>query len=473
MKQAQKDKMLGSESIGRLLAKLSIPAMVAMLVMGLYNVVDTIFIGRGVGTEAIGGLTIAFPFQIIVMAFAGMIGFGTASVVSRNLGSGNRERAYTAAGNAFTISVFFGLVAMVLGYAFLDPILRLFGATPVLIAYAREYLSVTLTGTVFITFSMATNNIVRAEGRATVAMITMVLGAVTNIILDPIFIFGLKMGIRGAALATVISQFLSAAFLLYFYTSGRSSLAIRLRHLRPERSVVREVFALGVPAFIRQGGASLVMILVNNALGRYGGDIYISVFGVVFRIMHFVLMPLMGLVQGFQPITGYNYGAGNIDRVKRTIRFTLLISTLVAAFGFLILALIPGPIFRIFSNDLELITAGIPVLRVVVLIIPFVGIQMIGASYFQAVGKARPAFFLGLSRQFIFLLPLMIVLPLLFGLWGVFAAYPAAGFLSTLVTSIWLWKDVRRLSAVPSETVEGRKKRRTKKAEKPLPATSG
>jgi putative MATE family efflux protein len=473
VKQTQNDKILGSQSIGRLLAKLSIPATVAMLVMGLYNVVDTIFIGRGVGTEAIGGLTIAFPFQIIVMAFAGMIGFGTASVVSRNLGSGNRERAYRAAGNAFTISVFFGLVAMVLGYTFLDPILRLFGATPVLIAYAREYLSVILTGTVLITFSMATNNIVRAEGRATVAMITMVLGAVTNIILDPIFIFGLKMGIRGAALATVISQFLSAAFLLYFYTSGRSSLSIRLRHLRPEKSVVLEIFALGVPAFIRQGGASLVVILVNNALGRYGGDIYISVFGVVFRIMHFVLMPLMGLVQGFQPITGYNYGAGNIDRVKRTIRFTLLISTMVAAFGFLILALIPGPTFRIFSNDIELITAGLPVLRVVVLIIPFVGIQMIGASYFQAVGKARPAFFLGLSRQFIFLLPLIIVLPRLFGLWGVFAAYPAADFLSTLVTSIWLWRDVRCLSAVPAVTTESRRKSKAKTAKKPLPTTSG
>jgi putative MATE family efflux protein len=439
--------MLGSQSIGKLLLRLSVPATVAMLVMALYNVVDTIFVGRGVGTDAIGGLTIVFPFQIIVMAFANMIGIGTASVVSRNLGSGNRERAYTAGGNAFAVSIGFGLIVTILGYALLNPILRLFGATPVLLGYARDYLSVILAGSVFITFAMATNNIVRAEGRATVAMLTMVLGAVANMILDPIFIFALKMGIRGAALATVISQFFSFLFLLFFYLSGRSSLKIRLIHLKPVSGVLKEIFALGVPAFIRQGGMSLVLILVNNLLGRYGGDIYISVFGVIFRILHFVLMPLAGLVQGFQPITGYNYGAGKIERVKYGVRLSLLISSTLAVLGFLILSLLPGPIFRIFSADSNLIQAGMPVLRVVVLIVPLIGIQMIGAAYFQAVGKARPAFFLGLSRQFIFLLPMMIVLPLAFGLWGVFAAFPAADFLSTLVTGLWLWKDVRTLRA--------------------------
>jgi putative MATE family efflux protein len=445
LKHPQADQMLGSQSIGKLLLRLSVPATVAMLVMALYNVVDTIFVGRGVGTDAIGGLTIVFPFQIIVMAFANMIGIGTASVVSRNLGSGNRDRACTAGGNAFAVSIGFGLLVTILGYFLLNPILRLFGATPVLLGYAREYLSVILAGTVFITFAMSTNHIVRAEGRATVAMLTMVLGAVANIILDPIFIFGLKMGIRGAALATVISQFLSFCFLLLFYLSGRSSLKIRLIHLKAVGGVLKEIFALGVPAFIRQGGMSLVLILVNNLLGRYGGDIYISVFGVIFRILHFVLMPLSGLVQGFQPITGYNYGAGKIDRVKYGVRLTLLISSALAVAGFLILSLLPGPIFRIFSTDSNLIRAGMPVLRVVVLIVPLIGIQMIGSAYFQAVGKARPAFFLGLSRQFIFLLPMMIVLPLAFGLWGVFAAFPAADLLSSLVTGLWLWKDVRNL----------------------------
>ncbi len=464
MRNLQGDRVLGSEGIGRLLVKLSVPAAVAMLVMALYNLVDTIFIGRGVGTEAIGGLTIAFPFQIIVMAFAGMIGFGTASVVSRNLGAGNRERAYTAAGNAFTISVGFGFVVMAVGYLLLDPILRLFGATPALIGYARDYLSMILPGTVFITFSMAANNVVRAEGRATVAMTTMILGAAANIVLDPVFIFGLRMGIKGAALATVISQFLSFTYLLYFFAGRRSSLEVRPRHLKLEGGVVREIFALGVPAFIRQGGASLILIIVNNSLGRYGGDIYISVFGVVFRILHFVMMPLMGLVQGFQPITGYNYGAGNLDRVKRTVRLAIAASTALSAAGFLVLLLIPGPIFRIFSEDPNLIRTGIPVLRLVILIIPFIGVQMIGASYFQAVGKVRPAFLLGLSRQFVFLLPVMIVLPLVFGLWGVFAAYPLADLLSTIVTGLWLWKDVRSLSPQPLTKPRGEAE------EEPVPA---
>ena len=443
--------MLGTEGIGRLLVRLSVPATVAMLAHALYNLVDTIFIGRGVGTEAIGGLTIAFPFQILVMAFAIMIGFGAASVVSRNLGSGNRERASIAAGNAIGISIVFGLLVTLFGYLFIDPILMLFGATPLLVGYARDYLSVVLSGTVFITFAMATNSIVRAEGRATVAMAAMVLGTVANIILDPVFIFGLKMGIKGAALATVISQFLSFAFLLNFFANRRSprasSLKIRLHHLKPDGSVLREEFALGVPAFVRQAGFSIILILVNNSLGRYGGDIYISVFGLVFRILHFVLLPLMGLVQGFQPITGYNFGAGNISRVKRTVVLSITVSSILATLGFLFLVLFPGLVFSIFSNDSELITAGKPVLRVIILVIPLIGIQMIGSTYFQAVGKAKPALFLGLTRQFIFLLPFMIVFPLVFGLWGVFAAFPAADFLSTVVTGFWLVKDVRSLRA--------------------------
>ena len=201
---------------------------------------------------------------------------------------------------------------------------------------------------------------------------------------------------------------------------------------------------------------SVVIILVNNLLGRYGGDIYISVFGVIFRILHFVLMPVAGLVQGFQPITGYNYGAGKIERVKYGLRLSLLIASALAALGFLILSLLPGPLFRLFSTDVNLIQAGIPVLRVIVLIVPLIGLQMIGAAYFQAVGKARPAFFLGLSRQFIFLLPMMIVLPSAFGLWGVFAAFPAADFLSSLATGLWLWKDVRNLGdSVPTRPLPG------------------
>jgi putative MATE family efflux protein len=443
----QRDRMLGSESIGKLLVRLSLPASVAMIVTALYNLVDSVFVGRGVGVEAIGGLTIAFPFQMLVMAFAMMIGTGAASVVSRSLGAGNRERAYRAAGNAMVAALGFGLTVTVLGRIFLSPLLQIFGATAVLSGYARDYLTVILTGTAFISFAMATNNLVRAEGRAAVAMTTMILGAVVNILLDPLFIFAFKMGIRGAALATVISQALSFAFLLFFFASGRSSLQVRLRHLLPEAGVLREIFILGFPALIRQGVGSVLVILVNNGLGRYGGDIYISVFGLVFRILHFVLMPILGIVQGSQPIIGYNFGAGSIDRVKRAVRLSVSVSTLLAAAGFLFLVTLSGPVFRLFSSDPALAEAGVPVLRLMILILPLVGLQMIGATYFQAVGKARPALFLGLSRQVIFLLPLVILLPRLFGLWGVFSAFPAADFLSSIVTGVWLLKDVRALSA--------------------------
>jgi putative MATE family efflux protein len=451
MMQQQRDRMLGTESIGRLLVRLSLPASVAMIVMALYNLVDSIFVGRGVGVAAIGGLTISFPLQMLVMAFSMMIGTGAASVVSRSLGAGNRERAHRAAGNAMASALVFGLTVTLLGRLFLPQLLRLFGATPVLSAYARDYLTVILSGTVFISFAMAVNNLVRAEGRATVAMATMILGAVVNMLLDPLFIFGFKMGIRGAALATVISQFLSFVFLLVFFAGGYSSLRIRLRHLLPDRGVLREILVLGFPALVRQGVGSVLVILMNNALARYGGDIYISVFGLVFRILHFVLMPILGVVQGSQPIIGYNYGAGSLERVKRAVRLSVSVATVLSAAGFLLLMTLSGPVFRLFSSDPALAAAGVPVLRLMVLILPLVGVQMIGTTYFQAVGKARPAMFLGLSRQVIFLLPLVIILPRLFGLWGVFSAFPAADFLSSIITGVWLYKDVRSLSGGKEE----------------------
>ena len=217
--------------------------------------------------------------------------------------------------------------------------------------------------------------------------------------------------------------------------------------------MIKDILALGVPTFVRQGGMSIVFIVMNNSLGHYGGDIHIAIFGLIFRILHFILLPVFGLVQGFQPITGYNYGAGNTDRVIKTVKFTLIISAIISSFAFLIIMLFPGPIFHVFTTDTELINSGIPILRIIILIIPFIGVQVIGSSYFMAIGKAGPAFFLGLSRQFIFLLPLLIVFPLWFGLWGVFSAFPAADFISTLLTGIWFLYDVNKLKNKPIKKV--------------------
>ena len=342
------EKMLGTEKIGKLLVKMSVPAIIGMLVNALYNVVDTIFIGRGVGTMGIGGLTIAFPMQLIIMSMGMLVGMGSASVISRSLGRGDKERASKTAGNGFVISIIFGIIMMALGLLLMKPILRLLGATDELLPYAQEYLSVILFGAVFITFAMSANNIVRAEGRAVVAMITMFVGTGINIILDPIFIFGLDMGIRGAAVATVISQFLSFAFLLFFFLSGKSSLKIKLRHLKLDGEVLGEVFKLGIPIFVRQLGMSILAVVVNNSLRAYGSEVHIAAFGVINRLLMFTLMPLMGLSQGFQPIAGYNYGAGSVDRVKQTVKISIIVSTSVATFAFVVMMLFPRTLFGYF-----------------------------------------------------------------------------------------------------------------------------
>lgn len=450
----QRDAMLGTESIGKLLVKLSVPAMIGMIVNALYNLVDAIFIGRGVGPLAIGALAISFPVLLLIAAVAMMLGVGAASVVSRNLGSGNRERAYTAAGNTLIISIIFGTIILVLGQIFIEPILKVLGATDSLMEYAREYLSVLLFGSVFITFAMASNNLVRAEGRATVAMISMVIGTGMNIILDPIFIFVLGMGIRGAATATVISMFLSFLFLLLFFLGKKSSLELRLIHLKPNFSVLGEIVKLGLPIFARQFGASFLVVIINNSLKLYGSDIYISAFGMVHRLLTFTIMPLFGLAQGFQPIVGYNFGANQIPRVKHTLKLALLVSTLLATASFLVMMIFPRILLSIFTTDSELLDIGVSAIRLVILVLPLLGLQIIGSTYFQAVGKALPSLVLGMSRQIILLLPLTLLLPLIFGVTGVWAAFPVADFLATVLTVIWLISELRKLKPVhPGERI--------------------
>jgi putative MATE family efflux protein len=341
---------------------------------------------------------------------------------------------------------------MIIGYSLLDPILRLFGATETLLGFSREYLSVVLIGAVFITFAMSSNNLVRAEGRATVAMVTMLIGAGMNIILDPIFIFGFNMGIRGAATATVISQGLSFLFLMFYFLTGRSSLEIRLRHLKPNGNILKEILSLGVPAFIRQSGASILGIIINNTLGRYGGDLYISAYGVITRLMMFGLMPLFGIVQGFQPIAGYNYGAKRFDRLRSTIKVSVLATTGMAMVFFLLVMVFPRTLVSIFTRDASLIEAASTAGRIIFMVIPLIGVQIIGAGFFQAIGKALPALLLGLSRQILILIPLLLLLPLAFGLSGVWLSFPVADFTATIITVLLWTRELRRLRRIePSQ----------------------
>ncbi|RKX90163.1 MAG: MATE family efflux transporter [Spirochaetes bacterium] len=436
---------LGEAPIGKLLLKLSLPATFGMIINGLYNLVDTIFIGRGVGTDAIGGLALSFPAQMIIIGFGIAIGQGAASVVSRNLGAQNDQRARRAAGNAFALALTAGLLILIFGRLFFEPLLNLLGATDALRIYSRDYLSIILLGSPFTAMSMVANNLLRAEGKAKISMVVMLIGAVTNIILDPIFIFVFRMGVAGAAWATIIGQILSFLYASRYFLMRKTIVQVRAKHWVPQGSVIREILSLGFPAFVRQGGQSIVAVMLNNMLGRYGGDIYISAYGVVNRLLMFLLMPLFGTVQGFQPVAGFNYGAGLYDRVRKTLKLTIIYATTYTTTGFLLLFFMPRFFAGIFSTDPVLIDTIVYVVRYIIAVFPILGIQIIGGAYFLVIGKSFPSLILNLSRQFLFLIPLLLILPGIFGLTGLLVSFPIADFLATILTVVWLLVELRHL----------------------------
>jgi len=425
---------LGHERVGRLLVRYSAPAMFAMFVNSMYNVVDTIFVGRGAGTLALAGLAVSFPIQMFILASAQVVGIGSASLISRSLGAGLQRKAERTAGTSFATVGLMSAVITGLGISFLRPLLKLFGATPAVLPYGVEYLSVIFLGSFFWAFAISSNNVVRSEGNAKIAMVSMLIGAITNIILDPIFIFGLDMGIRGAAVATVIAHTCVFVFLCGYFMSGKSMLRIRRADLIPDLSLLPEVFAVGASSFARVAAGSVLAIVLNNSIGHYGSDVHLAVLGVLNRVMMFMLMPLFGLVQGTQPIVGFNYGAKNVHRVKEAVGKASLAATVIASVGFAFVMTFPRPIFALFSKDPVLISEGVRIIRVAILMVPCVGFQIIGSSMFQALGKALPALFLSMSRQVLFLIPLILLIPLRFGLMGIWMSFPMADFMSLLVT---------------------------------------
>lgn len=442
-----RSQQLEHEKISRLLLRLSLPATVAMIVNALYNIVDSIFIGRGVGYLAIGGLTVAFPMQMAIMALAQMIGIGAASAFSRNLGAKNREKANLVAGNSYLMVVVLGILICTSGLVFITPILRLFGATDLLMPYARDYLQVILLGSLYFPFVMSANNLIRAEGNARVAMFAMLLGTIANIGLDYLFIFPLQMGIRGAALATIISQFLSLIYVLFYLRGDHTSIKVKLHHLKPNWLIQKEILKVGSSSFGRQVAGSAMAIVLNNSLAFYGGELALAVFGIVHRVIMFLFMPMFGIVQGMQPIAGYNYGAGRMDRVKEVVKISIIGTTIFATASTIFGELFPGTIIRLFNDDPELIKNGTLALRIVIAMIPVVGVQIIGAALFQSVGKALPAMVLTLSRQILFLIPLVLILPRIgnLGLLGIWISFPIADLLSTVFTSLWMRKEMKQM----------------------------
>ncbi|MFP6598207.1 MAG: MATE family efflux transporter [Candidatus Hydrogenedentota bacterium] len=444
---------LGNESIARLLIKYSTPAMIAMFVNSMYNLVDTIFVGYGAGTLALAALAVSWPVQMIVVAIGMAVGIGTASVISRSLGAGDHDRAERVAGTSFVVIGVIALAITCLGLLFLQPLLRLFGATEAIMPYAVDYLSIIFIGNFFLASSISANNIIRSEGAARVAMISMITGAVVNTILDPIFIFGLDMGIRGAAIATVIANISTFTFISWFFFSGRSILNIKRRHLIPDLNELPEVAKIGSATFFSMIVGSLMAIPINGLIIHYGEDIHLAIIGVTNRAMMFFFMPIFGLTQGLQPIIGFNYGAKKLERVKETVRKASMYATIMSVFAFLVLMFATQPLLRIFSPDKELIIEGIPIVRILCIAMPFVGFQMVGGAFFQALGRARPAFVITLSRQVIVLLPLAFIVPRFYGLTGLWASFPTADLVSTTITAVWVLVAIRHLKDDP-KTVE-------------------
>ncbi len=436
---------LRNKKIGRLLAKLAIPTTIAMIANSLYNIVDTIFIGKGVGTLAIAGIGIVFPIQMIVMSLAQLIGLGSASMISRYLGRKDYKNAANVAGNSFLSIAILGIAVSAVVFIFMGPILKLFGASENILPYAGQYLSIIVFGFIYFPFMVSTNNIIRAEGDARNSMLIMLLATGLNIVLDPIFIFGFNMGIRGAAYATIISQFAGFIFAVSYYLRGKSILPVKINCFKLKFSIIKEMTGLGFASFIRQVSASFLIIIVNNSLNLYGGDIFIAAYAVVNRIFIFTAMPLFGVVAGVQPIIGYNHGADNTKRVRQALKVSILSTVAVGSFSFLIFMIFPSHIISIFSNDSELISIAVFPLRMITLLFPFLGSQFIGAGFFQSIGKAAPSIILSMSRQILFLIPLILLMPLLLGINGIWISFPIADILAIILTGIFLYRELKRI----------------------------
>ena len=445
--------MLGTKKLFPLLMQMSVPAVIGMLVGSLYNIVDTIFVGRGGGALAIAGLSIAFPVQMISLAFAQMIGVGSSAIISLRLGQKRQDKAESALGTSLTSLLIASITMSVLMLIFSKPILYMFGASENTLPYAQNYLGIIAFGIPFLSIGMAGSNLIRSEGRAKTAMTTMLAGMILNIILDPILIIGFKMGISGAALATVISQGCSALLILLFYLSGRSVLNLSFKNLIINADQLKRMLILGMPNFFQTAGMSILALIINKTLLFYSGDIAISVFGIINRLLSVIIMPLIGISQGFQPIAGYNYGAENYRRVKKIL---LIASLTAASFAFtasVFMELFPRFLISVFTSDELLIDKGVFALRVMASTITFAGFQIIYSIYFQAVGKGIHSLILGLSRQFIFLIPLVILLPIYLGEVGVWFAFPAADILAAVVTTIVLARELRHLDDKHIKTV--------------------
>ncbi len=425
---------LATENIGKLIWEFSIPAITGTIVMSLYNVVDRIFIGQGVGPLAISGLALTFPFMNVLLAFGMLIGAGAASRISITLGEGETEKAEKILGNAFSLTFLITGSVVLLSYIFMEDLLLLFGGTEKTTSYAMEYMKIIVPGNLLAALFFGMNNIIRASGHPKRAMHSIVVAALLNVILDPIFIFVLDMGIQGAAIATVISYFIGSIWNVSHFLGKNTNIVLRKKNFKLDRKIIYSIVSIGMSPFSMQIAASLVIIIINTTLLKYGGDLAVGAYGILNSLLILVLMLIIGLNQGTQPIVGYNFGAKLYSRMFATLKQSAIIATIITVSGFLIFMLFPHAVVSVFSTDVQLQNIAANGLRITVLMFPVVGFQIVVANFFQSIGKAKIAIFLSLTRQFIFMIPCLLILPGIFGLNGAWASLSTSDGLSTIVS---------------------------------------
>ena len=432
---------LGTQPIGKLLMQYAIPAIIAMTATSLYNMVDNIFIGQGVGPMAISGLAITFPFMNLGAAFGAMVGVGASTLISVKLGQRDYSMAQTVLGNVVTLNVIIGVVFSIVSLLFLDPILYFFGASPDTIGYARDFMQVILLGNIFTHMYLGLNAVLRAAGHPQKAMYATINTVIINIILAPIFIYVFKWGIRGAAIATVIAQIVSLVWQFKILTNQNELLHLKKGIYSLQNKIVKNIIAIGLSPFCMNVASCFIVIFINKGLKEYDGDLAIGAYGIVNRLVFICVMIVMGITQGMQPIAGYNYGAKQYQRVNTVLKLAIIGATIMTTLTFLIGEFVPELAVRLFTTDEGLISRAAEGFRIVVLVFPIVGFQMVTSNFFQSIGMANKAIFLSLTRQLLFLLPCLIILPTFLGASGIWWSMPISDAVASAVAAVMLYKQ--------------------------------
>jgi putative MATE family efflux protein len=454
--QNQGHNVLDTDQIGQLLIKLSVPMLFGTLVQVSYNIVDTIFIGHYVGTMALAALSVVFPLQMMAMGVSNMVAVGGASLISRLMGGGDKTGAERTLGNGTVIGILLAILLTAIVLPNVDFWIKLIGASDKVFPLAKDYLTIIMSGAVFSVLSSVLMIYIRAEGNARVSMTTMILGSGLNIILDAIFIIPLHMGVSGAALATVISQIVATIYALSYYITGSSYIRLRIRNFLPDFKILRLIFAIGVAQFAQAITTSVAAMFIIKGAATYGGDLALSSFGIIQRILNFAMMPGMVIAQGMQPILGFNYGAKRYSHVLKTFTLAAIAATILSILLFLVFYLLPGPIIRVFTNDKQLIDECVHVMRLAFLALPVLGFFNIGQQVFPSIGKAVESFIVALTRPLVFMLPSVIILPRFLDLDGVWLSFPTSDGLTFLLVVVLIIPLIRKFQKAAVTEKQGK-----------------